>query len=100
MDYFVNQDGITVVCGPVSSITNTTVPQQELQAISKGFNVFTYPNPSATNFTITVKANSINEKVIMQVVDMYGDRYKPGAYFVRIFQGKEHKEIKLIKLAD
>jgi hypothetical protein len=51
----------------------------------------------------------------MQVVDMYGriietrnvnanspirvgDRYNPGTYFVRIMQGREYKEIKLIKL--
>jgi len=30
----------------------------------------------------------------------FGDHYRPGTYFVRIMQGKEHKEIKLIKLAD
>jgi hypothetical protein len=74
-----------------------------------------YPNPSATNFTVNVKANSTNEKITMQVVDMYGriietrnvnanstirfgDRYSPGTYFVRVIQGKEHKEIKLVKL--
>ena len=53
----------------------------------------------------------------MQVIDMYGrvvetrnvnanssirfgDRYNAGTYFVRILQGKQHKEIKLIKLSD
>ena len=53
----------------------------------------------------------------MQVVDMYGraietrnanansvirfgDRYRPGTYFVTIIQGKEHKEMKLIKLSE
>jgi hypothetical protein len=53
----------------------------------------------------------------MQVVDMYGriietrnvsanspikfgERYNSGTYFVRILQGKKHKEIKLIKLSD
>lgn len=30
----------------------------------------------------------------------FGDRYRPGTYFVRIFQGKEHNEIKLVKLSD
>ena len=30
----------------------------------------------------------------------FGDRYRPGTYFVRILQGKQHKEIKLIKLSD
>ena len=30
----------------------------------------------------------------------FGDRYRPGAYLVRIVQGKQHKELKLIKLID
>jgi len=75
-----------------------------------------FPNPSATNFTINVKAKT-SEGITMQVIDVYGriieirnvnarspikfgDRYNPGTYFVRILQGKEHKEIKLIKLSD
>jgi hypothetical protein len=58
-----------------------------------------------------------NERITMQVVDMYGriietknvtvnsmirfgDRYIAGTYFVRVTQGKQHKEIKLIKLSD
>ena len=30
----------------------------------------------------------------------FGDRYNPGTYLVKILQGKEHKEIKLIKFSD
>jgi hypothetical protein len=54
---------------------------------------------------------------MMQVIDMYGrvvevrnvtansivkfgDRYRPGTYFVRVLQGKQHKELKLVKLSD
>ena len=29
-----------------------------------------------------------------------GDKYRPGSYFIRVIQGKEHKEIKLVKLSD
>jgi hypothetical protein len=29
-----------------------------------------------------------------------GEKYRPGTYFVRIIQGQEHKEIKLIKLSE
>lgn len=29
-----------------------------------------------------------------------GGLYKKGSYFVRIIQGKEHKEIKLIKMSE
>jgi type IX secretion system substrate protein len=77
--------------------------------------VVAFPNPGATEFSITVQSNA-NEKVMMQVIDVYGgvletrninpnamirfgDRYKAGTYFVRIIRGKEHKEIKLIKLS-
>jgi hypothetical protein len=41
--------------------------------------------------TKTVSANS-NHKV--------GEAYRPGTYFIRIIQGIEHKEIKLVKLSD
>jgi hypothetical protein len=30
----------------------------------------------------------------------FGDRCRPGTYFVRIIRGKEHKVIKLVKLVD
>ena len=107
---------VTVVCGQGPTITKATVLQQESQAISNGFSVNAYPNPSPNNFSVTVQAD-LKEKIIMQVVDMYGriietrnvnanslirfgDRYNPGTYFVRIMQGKEHKEIKLVKLSD
>jgi len=29
-----------------------------------------------------------------------GENYRAGAYVVRITQGKEHKELKLVKLSD
>jgi hypothetical protein len=58
---------------------------------------------------VTVQADP-KEKIIMQVVDIYGriietrnlsansiikfgDRYRPGTYFIRIIQGKEHKKL-------
>jgi len=74
-----------------------------------------YPNPSETSFTMDMTKDKLAAKITMHVTDMYGrtieiinvnansiirfgDRYKPGTYFVRMIQGKEHKEIKLIKL--
>ena len=111
-----------VISGTNSSLTQSNTTQKaEMEAtapeVSRGLDVIAYPNPSATNFSIIIKANSDKEKITMQVVDMYGriietrnvnanspirfgDRYNSGTYFVRIMQGKEHKEIKLIKLSD
>ena len=107
---------VTVVCGSANPVTATSEPQQELKANSGGLNVIVYPNPSRNNFSLAVQDN-VKEKITMQVMDMqgriietrnitantiirFGDRYRPGAYMVRIIQGKQHKEMKLIKLTD
>ncbi len=77
-----------------------------------------YPNPSTKHFTLLVKTNDTKQNIIMQVVDQhgrvvetrnniipgsviqFGDMYRSGVYYVRIIQGKEHRELKLIKLKD
>jgi hypothetical protein len=107
---------VTVVCGPPNSITSTTETPKEVKPIAGNLAVVAYPNPSANSFSITVQADT-KEKIMMQVIDIYGrvietrnitansvtrfgDRYRAGTYFVSIINGKEHKEIKLIKLSD
>ncbi|MEO5946404.1 MAG: DUF4394 domain-containing protein [Chitinophagaceae bacterium] len=115
----VGENSIVVISGtssaPVTANrTENIVTESKSEEVSNGFDVIAFPNPSTNNFTIQLKGN-INEKITMQVIDMYGriierrnvtansmirfgDSYRPGTYFVRIMQGKEHKEIKLIKL--
>jgi hypothetical protein len=110
---------VTVVCGsPNSAITEGRMTPEKLETtnLPNSLDVIAYPNPSTNNFSITVQGNS-KEKIVIQVVDMYGrvietrnvtansiirfgDRYNAGNYFVRILQGKQRKEIKLIKLSD
>lgn len=107
---------VTVVCGPPNSITTTTERQKEVKPNPGDLNVIVYPNPSTNNFSISVQ-DGVNEKMTMHVMDMYGrvievrnitansitrfgDGYRPGTYLVRIIQGKQHKEMKLIKLSD
>jgi hypothetical protein len=102
---------------PNSNLTSANTNQKgEMESttaeISSGLDVIAYPNPSASDFTIYVKGAN-KEKITMQVMDMYGrvietrevnssirfgDKYKAGTYFVRIIRGKEHKQLKLIKL--
>jgi hypothetical protein len=118
----VGTNSTIVISGINSSLTQSNTTQKaEMEAtapeVSSNLDVIAYPNPSATNFSISVKANSVKEKITMQVVDMYGriietrnvsanspirfgDRYSAGTYFVKVIQGKQHKEIKLIKLSD
>jgi hypothetical protein len=85
-------------------------------AVTEGLVVNIFPNPSTDNFTLNVSAKT-NERIIMQVIDMYGrvietrnitansitkfgDRYSAGSYFARIMQGNKQKQIKLVKLSN
>ena len=118
----VGANSIVVISGNNSSLTSANTDQKaetesKAPEVSSDLEVIAFPNPSASNFTINVKGNGKTDKITMQVVDMYGriiearninanspirfgDRYKSGTYFVRIIQGNELKEIKLIKLSD
>lgn len=101
-----------------ASVTNTKQENlSEDKAIADGLEVSAYPNPTANYFTISVNSNN-KEEIMLQVLDQngrtmdtrrklipgsvirFGDKYIPGSYYVRIIQGKEHKEIKLIKATD
>ncbi len=116
----VGTNSVVVISGNNNSnITKSSTSQKagiEATApeVSNDLNIIAFPNPSTNNFSITVNGNS-KEKFVMQVVDMhgrvietrnvsansiiqFGNRYNSGTYFVRILQGKRHKELKLIKL--
>jgi hypothetical protein len=92
-----------------NEIISENIPANSLE-------VKAYPNPSANKFSLIVLGDS-KEKITMQVLDMYGriietmnvisnslirfgDRYRPGTYFVRIIHDGSHKVIKLIKISD
>jgi hypothetical protein len=100
--------------------SNGTTQQAAMETtdtkVVKEFEAVVYPNPSVNNFSVTVQTDA-KEKIMMQVLDMFGriietrnvsansiirfgDRYKAGTYFIKIIQGKYHKELKLIKLTD
>ena len=77
--------------------------------------VIAYPNPSNKHFSIQVRSDDGTTKLTMQVFDnngrlletranltagtmiQLGERYKAGVYYVRITQGRQHGEVKLIK---
>lgn len=110
-----------VISGSNSSLTSVNTNQKaemeaQLPGVLNKLDLIAYPNPSTNSFSITVQSEA-KEKVSMQVVDAYGriietrnvsansivrfgDKYRPGTYFVRIIQGKEHKETKLVKISD
>ncbi|MEO7263825.1 MAG: SBBP repeat-containing protein [Ferruginibacter sp.] len=75
-----------------------------------------FPNPASKQFTLLVKTNDAKQNIVMQVADEYGRlletrnnvkagaiiqlgrNYQPGIYYIQIMQGKNHEEMKLIKL--
>jgi hypothetical protein len=101
---------------PPPAMTNTQVAP-ETKPI-EGLQVAAYPNPTSSNYTIQINAVNTKDRIKLQVFDVsgriietrnnvnagstftLGDKYRPGAYFIRVMQGKEHKEIKLVKLSD
>ena len=74
------------------------------------------PNPSNTSFRITLNSDNLREPVTLIITDMLGrvietrtanaaqiiigEKYRGGTYLVRIIQGKETRQLKLIKLPD
>ena len=120
----VGANSSVVISGVNSGLTqsNNTLQKGEMEAtspeISNGLDVIVYPNPASSHFNIIINSNDAKEKIVLQVVDQYGraierrgnltkgsavrlgDRYPPGVYYVRVLQGKQHKELKLVKLSD
>jgi hypothetical protein len=102
--------------GPVTakSILGAT---EESADITTGMKVMVMPNPSTGVFNIKVSSDNLNEKIIMVVYDLYGrkldekninngatikigDNYRSGVYLVRILQGVNRKELKLVKISE
>ena len=119
----------TVAVGANSTIvisgggSSTTIVAREEQSsgniAAKDLDLRVYPNPSTDHFILKVNSNNKKEKISLMVVDQMGrvierhsgvqagaivriggEQYKPGAYYVKVIQGKEAREIKLIKLSE
>ena len=73
----VGANSIIVISGTNASLTSANTSQKgeaesKVVEILNGLDVIAFPNPTTSNFTITVKGNSTNDKIIMQVTDVYG----------------------------
>jgi hypothetical protein len=81
----------------------------------KALDVRVMPNPSNSSFNLSVKSNNKDGLVMLQVVDMFGrvkeiryllpgenlnigKEYAPGTYILRVMQGNETKQLKILKL--
>jgi hypothetical protein len=101
--------------GPVTAKPNSG-GTEDSDMIS-GFKVKTMPNPSTGVFNINVSSDNLSERIKMVVYDLYGrkieehaiangatikigNNYRSGVFIVRVTQGANRKEMKLIKLAE
>ncbi|MBN9350978.1 MAG: SBBP repeat-containing protein [Chitinophagaceae bacterium] len=97
----------------INNKTNST--ETEVNLTSTELEMNAYPNPTSSWFNLKVKSPNHKDRIVLQVTDLngkvietraivpgqnitIGQTYRPGAYFVRIVQGKEQKQAKLIKL--
>lgn len=107
---------ITISSNIGNPITTRTPADAQIPA-PNSLDVNAFPNPSGSNFTVKVRSTNRNEKINLQVIDAYGriietrsvsssgdiifgQLYRPGVYYIRVIQGKQFKELKLVKLSD
>ncbi|MDB5224109.1 MAG: Por secretion system C-terminal sorting protein [Chitinophagaceae bacterium] len=93
------------------------VESEQLKVFDKGLQIQAFPNPARKSFTFTAKSSNSKDIIVLYVLNVmgrviesrtlisdkpitFGDMYRPGAYYIRVIQGKEQKQMKLIKLSD
>lgn len=103
---------------PVTSLSTTVAENKEniVPNTNPHTSIIAHPNPSNKYFIIELKTADIKSKIQLQVFDQMGrvvetrnqlmpgqfiklgEKYRAGVYYVRMRQGNEEKELKLIKL--
>jgi hypothetical protein len=112
-------------CGNVATTTTTVVvPHNNItgpvaivseEKPQTGLQVKALPNPSNSNFAVTVTSENDKDKVLVSVFDLFGRRIedkwmnsgativlgenlRAGSYLLRITQGTEIKTLKIVKM--
>lgn len=98
-----------------SDKTSVQAEQEKLVRADK-LELLAFPNPSSQHFSVQLKTNDHNTKLQLQVFDQQGrllerrdnlqpgsviqlgEKYRPGMYVVRVIQGRQQTEVKLVKL--
>jgi hypothetical protein len=101
----------------ITLMTRTTEQAPVLQEDVK-FDLKAFPNPSTTQFTLKIQSSDASGKIQLRVMDLMGRtiqvldnlpanqtmqigaNYRPGMYIVEMIQGKNHKQLKLLKQPD
>lgn len=122
----VGGNSVVVIQGPqsinASALVVTSVAGKEIMESGKEvmnsdkLQLVAYPNPGTHAFSVQVKTGDYLTKLQMQVYDMngklierrenmsagsiikFGEKYKPGTYYVRVTQGNQHEQVKVVKV--
>lgn len=117
------QEASTIVISGVANNNNLTTSNNSAYAMEEtahaieGLQINVAPNPTHSNFRITINSINTGDLVYIVVTDMLGrimekrtarsgetvtigDKYRSGAYAVRILQGKQVRQLKLVKIPD
>jgi hypothetical protein len=102
-------------------ITKTTQTMQLQVAPTEPtvtFDLKAYPNPTTSQFNVQIQSSDATEKVQLRVIDLngrtvqvldglsagqtiqLGANYRPGMYIIEMIQGRNHKQLKLLKQPD
>lgn len=110
--------GNLTVTVPITTSTVVSANADNSADLGSGkLSVSVHPNPAAYHFTLVMQSSNrkpvdvIVYDVLGRIVEarqsvpsngslQIGDRYRPGSYFVKVIQGTDHVELKLIKQSD
>ena len=104
----------TATTTPTVSNQTNVMAEEEVTAGTESLQVKAFPNPSHSSFNLSAISNDKEEKIMIQVVDILGrivetrsmnadqtiqvgEKFRPGVYLVKFIQGRQVRQLKLVK---
>ena len=100
----------------ITELSKAETQEEEVKLKVRQLEVLAFPNPSNKHFTLHVRSDDAKSKISIMVFDNngrllerkgdivpgsvveLGGNYRPGVYIVRVVQGRQQAEAKLVKL--
>jgi hypothetical protein len=114
----VGSNSSVVIGGTIATPALTKAAPMQVQSTEQQtLNLTVGPNPTTSSFNVNILGSNKMDRATLQVFDQYGRMletqkiypgttlnigamYRPGTYYIRILQGKQHREAKPIKILD
>jgi hypothetical protein len=102
----------------ITTNTKSSEPALTVQQPTTTFDLKASPNPTTSQFNVQIQSSDAQEKVQLRVIDLngrtvqvldglsagqaiqLGANYRPGMYIIEMIQGRNHKQLKLLKQPD